>query len=233
MDSTSGWKSCLLEIYQRNYARAGKTTWNSARTVNKKATARNWRAARTSFNPAKTTLSAGTEEQKPGISGAISRLAFCYRNRTSAFEISEYQCATWQLQVRKKAFLTVTCFTMALGPCLIKLMHFENWETDHLNITCLWAFHTYSLLQGYMFLACTPKNNIHLHYLQFGAFLKIQCYWSPPIQCSWLMFTFVVVMMYILNDNATCNFYCCYIPDNRCQDNYAQKGVQKVSAVVG
>ena len=74
MDSTSGWKSWPLKIYQRNYARAGKATWNSARSVNKKATARKWRAARTSFNPAKTTLSVGTEEEKHGISGQYQGL---------------------------------------------------------------------------------------------------------------------------------------------------------------
>lgn len=101
----------------------------------------------------------------------------------------------------------------------------RNWSP---NITCLWAFHTYSLLQGHMFLACTPKNNIHLHYLRFASFLKIQCYWRPPIQCSWLMFIFIIVMMHILNDNATCNFYCCYRPFNSCQDNNVQKAVQKV-----
>ena len=216
MDSTSGWKSWPLKIYQRNYARAGKATWNSARSVNEKVTARNCRAARTSFNPAKTMLSAGTEEQKPGISGAISRLAFCYRNRTSAFEISEYQCATWQLQVRKKAFLTVTCFTMALGPCLIKLMHFENWETDHLTSLVCGHFIRIHSCKGICSLHVHQKNNIHLHYLRFEAFLKIHCYWRPPIQCSWLMFTFIIVMMHILNDNATCNFYCCYRPFNSC-----------------
>ena len=46
--------------------------------------------------------------------------------------------------------------------CLSKLVHFENWDTDHLYMTCMWTFHTNSLLHGFMFLMHT-NNYVHLH----------------------------------------------------------------------
>lgn len=163
-----------------------------------------------------------------------------YQGLPSVIETERLHFRSQNISVRhgsyrsgKKAFLTVTCFTMVLGPCLIKLMHFENWETDHLTSLVCGHFIRIHSCKGICSLHVHQKNNIHLHYLRFGAFLKIQCYWRPPIQCSWLMFIFIIVMMHILNDNATCNFYCCYRPFNSCQDNNVQKEVQKVSAVVG